>query len=63
MSKGTSARFVTTNVRLPVDVWHALRELAQERAEKMGGRPNASAILMELVLEASSRHRPSRRAA
>jgi thiamine monophosphate kinase len=48
-----SADMVTTAVHIPKDMHDLLRRVAYKRALASGGRPSASAILVELVL----RHR------
>jgi hypothetical protein len=43
------AEFAVTTVRLRADQWHTLRELALKRAVAMGGKPDASQILREII--------------
>ena len=43
----------TTGINLPFEMWKLLNRVAFERAQKFGGRPSVSAILVDLV----ERHR------
>ena len=49
---------IRTSVVVPKRVWLMLRQLAEDRAVEEGGKPNASAIVAELVERESRRPRP-----
>jgi hypothetical protein len=46
-------RTIRTSVVVPERVWRMLRALAEAKALQAGGRPSASAIVAELVEQAS----------
>lgn len=50
-------RTVQTTVTLSRESWRMLRALAEARALERGGRPNASAIVAELVERESGKGR------
>jgi len=52
------AEFAVTTVRLRADQWKTLRELALKRAVAMGGKPDASQILREIIDDWMQRQRP-----
>jgi hypothetical protein len=41
-----------TTIRLDAATWHALRELAELRAVRLGGPPSQSAVVRELIRSA-----------
>lgn len=51
--KDENAAFTTT-IRVRPKIWRALRQLAEDRSEAVGGRPSASAVIEELVTKASA---------
>ena len=48
-------RVIRTSVTVPESVWRLLRGLAEKRALREGGKPNASAVVAELVERESTR--------
>ena len=48
-------RSVRTTIVVPERIWQALRQLAEHRALADGGRPSASAIVVELVKREAAR--------
>lgn len=44
-----------TSIRVSRETWRALRALAEARAERVGGRPSASAVITELVATQAAR--------
>jgi hypothetical protein len=50
--------FAVTTVRFRADQWRTLRELALKRAVAVGGKPDASQILREIVDDWIQRQRP-----
>lgn len=46
---GGHREMLTTAIHLPRDQWELLRVVAFRRAEKSGGRPSVSALLVELI--------------
>lgn len=44
-----------TSIRVPEEVWKALRALAERRALAEGGRPNVSGIVVQLVERETAR--------
>jgi hypothetical protein len=48
---------IRTSVTVPEHVWRLLRALAEHRALAKGGKPNASAIVSELIERESRRPR------
>ncbi len=53
--KSMGERTVTTNIVIPERVWRMLRDLAEAKAIERGGRPNASAVVADLVSREASR--------
>lgn len=51
------SEFAVTTVRLRADQWTALREVALRRASAMGGKPDASQLLREIVDDWMKRRR------
>lgn len=43
-------RHIVTTIRLPTEVWEALRRLAQDRARLLGGRPSASGVIKDFIV-------------
>lgn len=42
---------VTTTIRVPRHIWKALRQMAEARSSELGGKPNVSATIADLVEE------------
>jgi hypothetical protein len=49
---------ISTTVRVSPEVWLMLRRLAEHRAGIVGGRPNVSAVVTDLVLRAARKEPP-----
>ena len=58
--KRDETAIVTTTVRIPRHVWALLRQLAEERADQLGGRPSVSGVVCEM---AEARSKDARRRA
>lgn len=56
-------RKLVTTITVPERIWTLLRGLAQRRTLEVGGRPNASAVVCELVEAEAARRAPRERAA
>jgi hypothetical protein len=49
---------VATTLRVSPEIWLALRRLSEERAGRVGGRPNVSATVADLVAQAIAAKAP-----